>query len=147
MRARCDEIRKRANAAYTRNYEKRVEITRQRIIDEAGQWVRTLRPYNFGNDRFAIDATLRQAQREVRDAHRRRLDRIDNFERDALRTLTEEFRRENEMQGRARDAFTLATDRRAISDRRTQHERRRSTERGDNADRRNLQIVRGRDRE
>lgn len=129
VRVRSDNIRTKIKDEYAQQFATRVEIARRRIIDEAGAPIRELRPYGLGSDRFSIEDTLRQARREVRDQQQRRLDRIDEFERNALRELVKQFEREGALHGHARDAFTLAAERRATPHGGVESERRRSVQR------------------
>ena len=108
LRERCDTARAKILEGYGRQFETRVEIARRRIIDKAGSRVRTLRPNGVGRDRFSPSDTLRLAQGEVRNERQSRVNRIDEFERRELHRLFEQYERENEQHGRARDAFQRA---------------------------------------
>lgn len=115
---RTDRARTKEEQLYELRYETRVEQARLRLIDRAGKRSADLKPAWAGDDRFAPDATLRQAQREVRAAHERRLGQIDTFERSALRDLIRKAMRENNVSGRAQEAFTRMVDRRSGMERR-----------------------------
>ena len=80
LRDRCVRIREEIENTYRNEFDTRVEIARLRIIDQAGAPIRELRPYGLGVDRFSKEATLRQAQRDVRGELQKRLDLIDYFE-------------------------------------------------------------------
>lgn len=95
-----------------------METARRKLIDGAGRKDDGLKPRWGAADRFSPAATLRQAQRDVREAHRQRIERIDEFERGQLSTIVEQSRRENRLQGTARDDFNQMADRRHSSERR-----------------------------
>lgn len=117
VRGRSDIVRTKIKDEYAQQFATRVEIARRRIIDEAGAPIRELRPYGLGSDRFSLEDTLRQARREVRDQQQRRLDWIDEFERNALRELVKQFEREGALRGHARDAFDQASNHRTLEQR------------------------------
>lgn len=115
---RADRARRKEERLYETRYDTRVEQTRLRLIDEAGRKDRDLTPLWASEDRFSPQATLRQAQREVRAAHERRIGRIDEFESKALGDLIRKAMREQNLVNRAQEAFTRATDRRSGMERR-----------------------------
>lgn len=113
LQGRCAKAFLQEKASFARRYDTRVEIAYRRLLGEAGRPGMTLQPSWASADRFSPDAILRQAQREVRHAHQQRIDRIKDFERRQLSVIVERSRRENRLQGMARDDFNHATDRRA----------------------------------
>lgn len=115
---RCDNARAQERVLYADRYESRVELVRRRLIDEAGRKGFDLRPRWAGNDRFDAAGTLRQAQREVRDAHYNRIARIDEIERRELKSFMVDCMRQNNLRGKPREDFGRAVDRRSGGDRR-----------------------------
>jgi hypothetical protein len=118
MMTRCDDARTREKDLYVARYDSRVEVARRRLVNEAGRKSNDLQPRWATGDRFSPDATLRQAQRDVRAAHQARIERIDEIERKLLRALVQQFGRENAMRGLARESFDRAADRRTGLERR-----------------------------
>lgn len=84
---RSRQLRETEERLFRERYDTRVEAARRRIIDEAGSRQRGFAPRWAGADRFDTEETLRQAQREVRGAHERRLGRIAGVESRALSSL------------------------------------------------------------
>lgn len=109
LRARCDEARAREKDLFVERYDTRVELARRKIIDEAAAWRREFRPSWAPEDRFNSADTLRQAQREVRRAHHRRVERIDDYERTRLTALIERATKQENIP-RPREAFARAAD-------------------------------------
>lgn len=118
IRERSDRARAKEETLYVERYRTRIEQSARRLIHEAGSWSRDLTPEWAGQDRFAPDAILRQAEREVRHAHERRLQRIVDWERGTLGDLIEKSARENSIHGKAREDFSQAVDRRSGTERR-----------------------------
>ena len=118
LRWRCIDAREKEKKLYLNRHSARVEQRRRQLIDEAGTVRREHKPGWAGSDRFDPDITFRQAQRDVRLAHARRIQRIDDFERDRLTVLVDRFREENRMRGVAVQEFGHAADRRGIERRR-----------------------------
>lgn len=116
LKTRCSEARAREEDLYAARYDARVEARRRQLIDMAGTRGRDFKPGFAGADRFSPEGTLNQAQRDVRLAHVRRLQRIDDYEHDTLKASLERFDGENRQRGVARDAFNEAADRRANPD-------------------------------
>ncbi|MVA98007.1 hypothetical protein GN330_12205 [Nitratireductor sp. CAU 1489] len=123
IQSRCDRARAREKDLYASRYLSRVEQTRRRLIDEAAQKSFDLKPAWAEHDRFDAAATLRQAQREVREAHHQRIARIDDFESQKLRELVQRSMRENNWRGKAREEFGRVTDRRSGIERRGRRNR------------------------
>ena len=116
---RCNTARAREKDLYADRYNARVEVRRRQLIHEAGKVRREHRPWGEGRDRFDPEATRRQAQQDVRNAHAARIARVDEYERDGLKAIGERSRRESAVQGIARDNFQRAADRRIGPDRRS----------------------------
>lgn len=123
IQSRCDKARDREKDLYSSRYDSRVELIRRRLIDEAARKGFDLKPAWAGNDRFDAAATLRQAQREVREAHHKRISRIDDYESRKLRDLVIRSMRENNLRGKPREEFGRATDRRTGIERRGKRSR------------------------
>jgi len=115
---RCREARESEKLLYGQRYHNRVEARRQQLIHEAGAIGRRFQPAWAGSDRFNPDATRRQAEQDVREAHEKRLQGISRFEHRGLSVIMEECRRLDPHFGRAAHEFDRATDRRFAPDRR-----------------------------
>lgn len=94
VRERSQLEAEREKKLYREHYDTRVEAARRSIIDEAGGRTRTFAPGWAGTDRFDADDTLRQAQRQVRNAHEQQLGRIAAMELAALTAIVERARRD-----------------------------------------------------
>lgn len=105
LKIRCAEARARENDLYSERYQARVELRLRQLIDEAGARTRTFRPRSAGADRFSPEDLQRQAQRNVRDAHARRLGRIDVYEGRQQSFLLMKFDAENRQRGVAGEAL------------------------------------------
>ncbi len=115
---RCEDLRKREDSLYEARFLTRVEEARRKLINQAGAVRKEFKPGWMGEDRFNKAATLRQAQRDVRAHHQRRIARIDSHESAQLSGLLNRARKENRIQGKARDAFNKTVDRRGGLERR-----------------------------
>lgn len=120
---RCVDARTREKDLFAERYDSRVEMRRRELVASAGVVHRDLKPGWSAPDRFAPDVTLRQAQRDVRNAHAARIERVDTIERRELDRLCAEARRENALRGKAANDFEKAVDRRAGQDRRRPRQR------------------------
>lgn len=118
IKDRCERVRDKEKRWFANCYTTRVEVARRRLVNKAGMKAKDFQHPWFVNDRFSPSDTLRQAQREVRDAHHRRIERINRIEERALESLVDQSMRENVMRGRAREAFGKAANRRLGRDRR-----------------------------
>ena len=118
LQMRCNDARSREKDNYAARYDSRVEMACRRLIDKAAQNKSELKPLWAADDRFNPDVMLRQAQREVRESHRQRIERIDEFEHRQLKVIVERSRRMNELRGVASEAFERASDRRSGIERR-----------------------------
>ena len=112
------KARERLERSYRQQFDTRVEVARRRIIDKAASRRRWLTPMGTAEDRFNPADTLRQARREVRDAHERRRQRLDQIEERMLTDHIEQARRQNLIQGVATSQFRQATERRQAPERR-----------------------------
>jgi len=118
LQERCNAARGRENDLFAARHAERVAATRRRLIDEAGRKDVDLKPRFAGIDRLSPEATLRDARRLVRDAHQRRLDRIDDFEHRTLDRLVRRAQEAEMVREHACAAFLRAADRRTGPQRR-----------------------------
>lgn len=114
---RSNRAQAKEEALYTQRYDARVEQARLRLIDEAASKPRDFKPTWASDDNFSPDATLRQAHRNVKAAHERRMQRIADWERGALHGLIEQSMQENNIRDLAREDFHRVVDRRTGMDR------------------------------
>jgi hypothetical protein len=106
IKSRCLMARIKEVDLYTERYATRVEVRRRELIDKAGLKDMHFKPsWPTGADRFDPEATLRQAQRDVRQAHAQRMMHIDDFERAQLKVHVERFARERRASEKARHEF------------------------------------------
>lgn len=115
---RCENARKREQGLFENRYHTRVEQARLRLIDKAGAKEKAFQPAWSQADRFSPQATVRQAEREVRAAHHQRLDRIDAYERQKLEELVRGAQKALSRPGSAREAFGGASRRPSEMERR-----------------------------
>jgi len=121
---RCERLREEEKKLYRERYLTRVEVARKRLSNDAGKKTREYKPRFVGEDRLDKDALWRQAGREVKAAHRRRLAMID---REEARGLDQEMKRaygENRCRNVAREDFNKTVDRRTSMERRVQTRKR-----------------------
>jgi hypothetical protein len=123
LQRRCRSARVREKELYATRYQARVETARRRLVDEAGSIQRAPKPGGAGEDRFAPDVTLRQAEREVRERHHGRIARIEEFERRELRAIVDNSISRNNLQGQAQDALARVADRPNGQDQRRSRQR------------------------
>lgn len=124
---RSNRAQAKEEALYTQRYDTRVEQARLRLIDQAGSKSRDFKPGWASDDHFSPDATLRQAHRDVKAAHDRRVNRIVDWERGALHGLIEQSMRENNQRGVAREDFGRVVDRNSDMERHGGRVRRRDS--------------------
>jgi hypothetical protein len=106
LTSRCLDARIKEKDLYEARYATRVEVRRRELIDKAGRKDVHHTPRGIiGTDKFDPQATLRQAQRDVRSAHAQRLARIDEHERVQLKAHVERFTRESQASDAARREF------------------------------------------
>lgn len=113
LKSRCSDARTMEKDLFAARYDTRVEARRRQLIAQAGSKTRDFKPVWAGVDRFSNADTLRQAQRDVRAAHERRIQQIDEYERVHLKGAVERFQAENRMRDIARTEFNRVADRRA----------------------------------
>lgn len=113
-----EQQRDKERTSYRKEYQTRVEAAQRRILKEKAAPNRKLMHPHAQHDWFSPEDTLRQAQREVREAHNDRMAAIDDAERSATRSYLKQAMRENSITGEARQAFKRATNRRSGKDRR-----------------------------
>ena len=105
---------------YKLNYKSRVEQERQSLIDKAGAKVRDFTPFWSRNDKFSPAATLRQAERNVRRAHQKRLAQYDAREVGVSEALVKRADHRNALREKPIQDFARAVDRRDGNERRQQ---------------------------
>ena len=96
IRMRSQRLRETEERLFRQRFATRVEVARRRIIDEAGTRQRSFAPIWAGADRFDAAQTLRQADREVKQAHEQRLALITRLELNATTGLLARARREGD---------------------------------------------------
>ncbi|MFA6965225.1 hypothetical protein [Bosea sp. (in: a-proteobacteria)] len=106
IQQKAQRLRGHERDDFRNRYDTRVEVAQRRLMHKAGALdSRDLTPDGAGTDSFSPDALLRQAQREVRMAHERRLMWIGEIERRMLTGVVKNAERENAIQGQACEAF------------------------------------------
>lgn len=110
LKIRCSDARTREHDLYAERYEARVETRYRQLVDEAGGRARMLKPSFAAIDRFSPEDLLRQAQRDVRASHSRRLMTIADYESRRMAAMLERFDGENGRRSMLRDAFDRAAD-------------------------------------
>ncbi|MGX1499819.1 hypothetical protein ACSSV1_004879 [Labrenzia sp. MBR-25] len=99
--------------AFNKSYASRVETVRRRLINEAAQNRKDLRPFFAMHDRFDSDALTAQARREVNGELQARLRRLDRLEARSLTKLVETAERRNRLSKKTKSEFTSAAERSA----------------------------------
>ena len=108
---------------YELEFKTRVEVARQKLIDQAGSKGRTFIPIWGGADRFDKAAIDRQAHRQVRHDHEKLMGRMNEakaVEQDAFLDQCHHRRQQRE---KPRRDFARAADRRSGLDRRIKRSR------------------------
>lgn len=113
-----DEIRDREHAAYSSEYDTRVEAARKRLVDEAASKRRAFLPRFLGKDGFDKVEITRLAHRVVRQDHERTLEGLDLARQAEAGTLLMEVGRRSGLAEKLKSDFSTATDRRSGADRR-----------------------------
>lgn len=101
IETRCTEATTQEKNLFNERYEARIALEVKRLQNQAGSKKFELKPNWATDDQFSGDALLGQADKNVRNAHQSRLDRIDQFESHALETLMHEAAQKNQIQGKA----------------------------------------------
>ena len=104
--------------AFELEYRTRFEIARKRLIAKAGDRHLALKHRWFGQDRFDKAAIDRQADRDVRAAHRNLLTHLEARRNEALDALFAESGQDKRLRDMPRDDFASAVDRRCGEERR-----------------------------
>lgn len=113
-----------ANAVYKVEYNTRVELRMRDIMDLRGKKTFDHKHPQGMFDTFSPSDIRRQAQRDVRHDHNKHIARLRRVREHDLKVLMEKAQRKQTMQGKARDGFNRATDRRAGDERRAQKQAR-----------------------
>jgi len=107
-----------ANAVYKAEYRTRVEVRMGEIIDLRGKKTLDHTHPQGMFDKFSASDIRRQAERDVRHNHEKHIARLRRQREHDLRALMEKAQRKQAVQGKAKDGFNRATDRRKGEDRR-----------------------------
>jgi hypothetical protein len=107
-----------AREVYKIEYNTRVELRLRELIDHQGKKTLDHRHPQGMADRFSPHDLRRQAERDVRHDHEKHMVRLRNQRAHDIKVLIDKARREQAVQGKAKDGFTRATDRRDGRDRR-----------------------------
>ena len=113
-----DAQRRYLRRAFELDYGQRVAVERRRLINKAGSIKRDFVPRFLGNDGFNKDVINRQAQINVRTAHRNDLASIDRRETEAIRTLVENAQSRVALREKPIKDFQKSVDRRSGVERR-----------------------------
>ena len=122
---RCEKAQLKAEELFYKRYPVRVAAAQKKLIDKAGAKTLEHRPRFSQEDRFDKAETLDQAQSQVKDAHERRLGRINDCEQRGLSILLSSAERANQLQGKSVQAFDKVADRRRGGERRQIHRHKR----------------------
>lgn len=104
--------------AFELDYGQRVAVERRRLINKAGSVKRDFVPRFLGNDGFNKDVINRQAQINLRTAHRNDLSSIDRRETEAIRALVENAQSRVALREKPIKDFQKSVDRRSGTERR-----------------------------
>lgn len=111
---RCREAHAQEIKNFNTHYNARVDQRRLALIDQAAAKHSILKPFWVSHDRFSPSATRIMAERQVREAHAQRIERISEYERRQLKAMLREFRSLNPIRGDARKEFERVNGRRII---------------------------------
>lgn len=109
-----------ANAVYKTEYKTRVEVRMRDIMDLRGKKTLDHQHPQGMFDKFSASDIRRQAERDVRHDHDKHIARLRRVREHDLKVLMEKAQRKQTVQGKAKDGFVRATDRRAGLERRAQ---------------------------
>ena len=115
---RCDRARQKENALFDERLHARVAIEQKKLINRAGSKTKQHKPIWAQDDLFDKSASLAQADKNVRSAHKQRISRIDQYEERGLEALMQSARRENKIQGKSKQNLNQVADRRVGGERR-----------------------------
>lgn len=115
--------RKKANQDYTNEYDTRVEVALQKLIDKVGAKRRDFTRRFASSDKFDGNALLRQARRNVQLDHKRHITQLDQNESAELKALATAINKRDNLRDKIGQEFTRAADRRSGSERRQTHDR------------------------
>lgn len=107
-----------ANAVYKAEYKTRVEVRMRELIDLRGKKTLDHRHPQGMADRFSPNDVRRQAERDVRHDHEKHLARLRRQREEDMRGFLRGVARKDAVQGKAKDGFTRAVDRRKGQQRR-----------------------------
>ncbi len=110
-----EKERSAARQTFKQEYDSRVSQSSQRLINKAAAVKRRLVPRALGNDGFNKDHIRRQAQLEVRAAHKAEIAQIDKRESSATRSFLDKAQERGPQREKLIQDFQKATDRRVRS--------------------------------
>ncbi len=113
-----EDKRRFEQRAYELEYDTRVEVVRERLINQAGEKNLDFKHRWFSHDRFDKSAINRQAHRWVQDQHQRRLAHLEAREIKDIDKLLNCCERRRKLREKPRRDFDRATDRRSGKERR-----------------------------
>ncbi len=108
-----------AQEVYKQEYATRVELRMRELIDQRGKKTLDHRHPQGIADRFNASDLRRQAERDVRHDHEKHLARLRRQREEDMRGFLHGVARKDAIQGKAKDGFTRAVDRRKGMERRT----------------------------
>jgi len=107
--------------AYKTEFKTRVEIARRRLISEAGQKNKNFKPRFVGRDSLNKDDINRQAVRNVKYAHHRRLAAIDKMQAREIKRLIDTCQHARAQSQKLHEDFSRSADRRSGNEHRKQN--------------------------
>ncbi|MDF1803189.1 hypothetical protein [Thalassovita sp.] len=113
-----DRERRYTRRTFELEYADRVSDAQRSLIQKAGSVKRRLVDRRFGSDPFNRQHINRQAQLEVRSAHKKDMARIDDRECNALNTMLDSAKVRVKAREKPIKDFQKAVDRRSGEDRR-----------------------------
>lgn len=118
IRERYIKLTNNEKICYDKEYETRVEQTRNRLLNERGKPNHTLEHPWAQRDLFNADSIRRQAHREVQHAHANRLTQLVRQEKAEVEDVVERAGVANKVKDKMRSEFERRADRRRGPDRR-----------------------------
>ena len=115
---RCEQARRKETALFDARFDARIAIEQKKLIDKAGSKQKVHKPIWGQDDVFDKTANLAQADKNVRSAHDRRVEIINQYEKRGLEALVQSARSENKTQGKSERSLNQAADRRLGGERR-----------------------------
>ena len=121
IRENAADQKERLQKDYKSEFDTRVEQERRRLLRSKGSPTQHLKyPKHFGYDQFDKESLNRQANRNVKARHEKRVSSLEKTEEQAVDSLIEKANKRNEKRGQAKNEFNRKVDRRNDEDRRQQ---------------------------